>query len=653
MTKGVKVSFFDQQPVLKKGMSHLRGLLDDRYFEHLSDLVKLEHQAQQEKFAAQRNEGTGDIFPSRGVVLLDLESIEEQLGFGGRRLVTFASSSKKLLATGFQPGDEVRVTLQNGKLESVANALVSRCSTTQIELVFDTAPPPAVFSCPIKLERTSSDVTYLRLLNSLARWKSFDRGPGLKTKEILLGRADPRFGLTAPRPLSPRLNREQSQAVTAALSAEDFFLIDGPPGTGKSTVLGEIARLAVSQGKRVLVTAASNAAVDHLLEVCLRCGLKVLRVGHPARVSPPFQAHTLDLVVQNHPDLRLSKRLWKEADDLKGYARKQRRHGRSVTRFSNARQSTAAARALIKEAKSLERSALRAVMLQAEVICATSASLSGGILEHQSFDLALVDESTQATEPLTLMAFLKAPTVIMAGDPQQLPPTVLSRQAAREGLARSLFERLLSLHGPDTQHLLTTQYRMSEVLMNFPSRTMYGGRLVAHPSIATERLEGIPPLIFLDTAGKGLEETLSSAGGSWSNPGEAVLLADWARRLIQGGLNPRDVAVIAPYRAQVAALRALLPESHFAELEIDTIDSFQGREKDAVLLSLTRSNPRGDVGFLADLRRMNVGLTRARKHLFIVGDSATLFSHPFYRELVTESQSTNAYQSIWNWEIGH
>ncbi len=422
-------------------------------------------------------------------------------------------------------------------------------------------------------------------------------------------------------------------------------------------MLAEIAAQAVAGGKRLLCTAASNAAVDHLLDLCLDKGLRAIRVGHPARVAARFQEHTLDIVVEDHPDRVVARDLFDEAFSLLGYARRQRTQGRSRERFSNARASTTEAKSMLDEARALEKKAVRAVLARADVVCVTLASLGSSVLANEEFDLALLDEATQATEPLALLGFLRAPKVILAGDPQQLPPTVLSQEAAKAGLGVSLFERLLKDHGEGVKRMLREQYRMNAAIMDFPSREMYGGELRAHPSVAERTLADVltpgaevdaPPVLYLDTAGKGFDEEVEPTTKSLFNAGEAGLIEARVKALLALGLSPRELAVITPYSAQAHRLRERVEALH-PDVEVDTVDAFQGREKDAVLVSLTRSNGEGQLGFLTDLRRMNVALTRARRHLFVVGDSATLSGHPFYARFIEGTQATGAYRSAWEW----
>ncbi|HEX8434379.1 AAA domain-containing protein [Archangium sp.] len=631
---------------------------DVSFFDSLGRLLALEREAERARMEALAEGMSLQQRAEQGLSFLDLESIEEEVGLGGRVLVTLARQDRARFPARLDNGDQVSVMPRRAEVKEPARALVSRATATRVTLAFDRSPPPFIHEGLLRLDRVPNDVTFERVRAGLARVKALDKGAARRKREVLLGNEPPRFDNLRDFSPSRPLNPEQQDAVARALAAEDFFLVHGPPGTGKSTVLAEVAAQAVSQGHRLLCTAASNAAVDHLLDLCLDKGLRAVRVGHPARVTPRLQQHTLDLIVEDHPDRVLSRELFDEAFSLLGYARRQRTQGRSSSRFSNARASTTEAKSLLNEARALERKAVRAVLERSQVVCVTLASLDSGVLSHEEFDLALLDEATQATEPLALLGFLRAPKVILAGDPQQLPPTVISQEAAKQGLAVSLFERLLSDHGEGVKRMLREQYRMNSAIMSFPSKEMYGGELRAHPSVAERTLADVlppgstpvdaPPVLFLDTAGKGFEEEQEKDTGSLFNRGEADLVVARVKELLAAGLAPRELAVITPYRAQAHALRERV-EPLSADVEVDTVDAFQGREKDAILVSLTRSNSEGQLGFLTDLRRINVAITRARRHLFVVGDSATLSGHPFYARFIESTQQGPGYRSAWEW----
>lgn len=626
--------------------------------DHLSRLLSLEREAERARLLELRASLPLKELEERGLVLLDLEASDESVGLGGRVILSFEHSLRQPLRLAFSPGDLVELRPRKAEVDSPAMAVVYRTGRKALQLAFERPPPPFVREGRLRIDLSANEITFDRAKASLRRLGQMERGQQRDRREVLLGNAPARF--ETPRELEPSrpLNPEQLDAVRRALSTRDLFLVHGPPGTGKSTVLAEVAVQSVRSGQRLLCTAASNAAVDHLLELCLNEGLPAVRVGHPARVLPRLAEHTLDLLVEEHPDRILARQLFDEGFELLGYARKQRSQGRSRQRFANARTSSSEAYALFDEARALERKAVASVLGSAKVVCATLSTLDNATLEREEFDLCLFDEATQATEPISLAAFHKAPRVVLAGDHRQLPPTVLSAQAAKEGLATSLFERLLDDQGEAACVMLREQYRMNEALMAFPSRELYAGQLRAHPSVAGRTLAEViqpeapidaPPLLFLDTAGKGFSDEIEANSHSHRNEGEAALLVDRARELLAAGLSPSELALIAPYRAQVELLRELLGET---EIEVDTIDAFQGREKDAVLLSLTRSNDAGELGFLNDLRRINVAMTRARRHLFVVGDSATVGAHPFYARFLEQVHASAGYRSAWEWPEG-
>lgn len=621
------------------------------HFARLSRLLDLERDEERKRLGEARQTLPLPELEARGLVVLDVEAQEHNVGLGGRSLVKLQRFDGRPLTTQLAAGELVAVSPRKAELDSAPHALVSRATRRWVELAFDRHPPPFVSEGRLRLDLVTNDVTYQRAKGSLDAIAAMETGKLRHRQQVLLGGETPVFEPVKGWEPTRALNPEQHAAVELALAAKDFALVHGPPGTGKSTVLAEIAVQLAKRGQRILGTAASNAAVDHLLELCLDAGLEAVRVGHPARVLPHLAQHTLDLKVEEHPDRIIAREMFEEAFDLLGYARKQRAQGRSRARFSNAREAQAEARRLMNEARVLERKAVASVLGSAQVVCSTLAGLDGAVLSNERFDVALLDEATQATEPTALAAFVKAPTVILAGDPEQLSPTVLSVKAQEQGLGKSLFERLLEEHGESVKRMLLEQHRFGEVLMHFPSAERYGGRLRAHPSVAKRRLEleglDAPPLLFLDTAGKGFEEAAAPGTQSLRNEGEAELIVARAKTLLAANVAPSELAIITPYRAQAQLIREQLEA--FEGLEVDTVDAFQGREKDVVLLSLVRSSTEGSLGFLTDLRRINVALTRARRHLFIVGDSATLSGDPFYGRLVEYAQSVGGYRSAWEW----
>lgn len=644
------------------------GARDPGFFDHLASLLELERREEAERIAAARAELGLKERAARGLAIVDVVVAEDGFGLGGRVLLTLKPDAGAALPPGrIDAGDRVSLRPRRAELAEPPTAVVARRGRGELVLALDQPPPPFVHGGRLVVELLANDVTYSRLVAGLAQTRALFEGGGAGSRRVaaLLGQSAPRrspivAAQDAPAD-GPPLNPEQRVAVEQALQAEDFYLVHGPPGTGKSHVLIEIAARAARRGERVLCTAASNAAVDHLLELCIRRGLNAVRIGHPARVAERLHEFTLGAQLARHPDRELAAELFAEAAELRGYARKQRQTGRSADRFANAREARRDAQALINEARALERRAVAAVLGRAAVVCATLASLPGHELDRERFDWALLDEATQATEPLSLLSFLRCRRLVLAGDPCQLPPTVLSQEAQNRGLARSLLERLMAdpEHGRPSTTLLREQHRMHADIAAFPSQEFYGGELRDHPLVANRTLaaaeaSGAPPLLFIDTAGKGWDEEQPPGTDSYQNPGEAELVLQRLHALLAAGLDPAEAAVIAPYSAQVALLRALAPTRLGAEaasaVEIDSVDAFQGREKDAVLVSLVRSSSAGQIGFLADLRRLNVAITRARRHLLIVGDSGTVGANACYARLIARAEASGGYRSVWEYE---
>jgi ATP-dependent RNA/DNA helicase IGHMBP2 len=451
------------------------------------------------------------------------------------------------------------------------------------------------------------------------------------------------------------LNTFQQQAVHRILSASELAIVHGPPGTGKTTTLVQAIKLLIKQeGKQILVTAPSNAAVDLLSEKLFDEGLNVVRVGNPARVAEKQMSLTLDSKIAAHPSAKEIKRLKKQAAEYRDLAQKYKRSFGPAEREQR-KALFAEARNIRAEVERTEEYIIKDTLAKAQVVTSTLVGANHYTVRSQTYHTVVIDEAGQSIEPACWVPILKAQKLILAGDHLQLPPTIKSAEAAKE-LSITLMEKLVALH-PATVTLLQEQYRMNETIAGFSSQEFYEGKLKAHPSVAQHTL--LPhdsPMLFIDTAGCGFEEKREGSG--LSNPEEAQFLL---KHLVHytGELTAMyrpeifpTIGVIAPYRHQVEALKeavathpALLPFLH--AITVNTIDSFQGQERDAIYISLTRSNADSTIGFLSELRRTNVALTRARKKLVVIGDSATLSGFPFYADLIHYAQEHDAYKSAW------
>ena len=479
-----------------------------------------------------------------------------------------------------------------------------------------------------------------------------------KLISVLTGNTKPTFDTTQPTYTNARLNSTQNAAVNKILQANDLAIVHGPPGTGKTTTLVQAIKALIAKGeKQVLVVAPSNTAVDLLSDKLSDEGLNVLRVGNPARVSERLTSLTLDNKMSDHATMKDIKRLKKQASEFKNMAHKYKRNFGKAEREQRKALFDEAYK-IMKDVDRMEQYIIDDVVNKAQVITATPVGSNHYTVRGLRYDTVVIDEAGQALEPACWISILKGKKVVLAGDPFQLPPTVKSNAAAKNGLSITLLEKDIMLH-PDAVTLLEEQYRMHEHIMGYPSGVFYEKRLKAHESVAGHLVHPEDmPVEYVDTAGCGFDEKIEQA--RISNPEEAALLMKHLTKLVAdiaplfNGLNFPTVAIISPYREQVYVLQELLvhaPDLHpyRDKIAINTIDSFQGQERDIVYISMTRTNADGIIGFLADIRRMNVAMTRARKKLVVIGDSATLSRDSFYANFITYCETLNAYRSAWEY----
>jgi superfamily I DNA and/or RNA helicase len=484
--------------------------------------------------------------------------------------------------------------------------------------------------------------TYDEMFKALNVLINLEKGRLKKLRDVILGYDRPtvkKIDFIS----SARLNESQNAAMNGILAADDIAVVHGPPGTGKTTTLVESVVQLLREEKQVMVCAPSNAATDHLAKSLYARGLKVVRIGNLAKVESDNTALTLDVLIQQEKDFKQIRELKKRAIELRKMGGKYKRNfGREESEqrkliFNESKN-------LSKEARELENYLVEKVLGDAQVIACTLIGSSSDYLQGRKFSTVIIDEAGQGIEPAVWVPILKADKVVMAGDPYQLPPTVKSVDAERQGLSVTLLEKAIQRH--DAVFLLRTQYRMNTLIMEFSNRKFYHGQLEAHPSVAEWHIESSPQVVeFVDTAGCGFEEQASEESSSRCNPEEARLL-----RLHFDQLAPDtslSVGVISPYRAQVELLQETFAD--VSQVSVNTIDSFQGQERDVIYMSLVRSNPKSEIGFLKDYRRMNVAMTRARKKLVIIGDSATLGNDRFYGDFLSYAEEIGAYKSAWEY----
>jgi len=473
-------------------------------------------------------------------------------------------------------------------------------------------------------------------------------------KGVLLGGIEARFEQCLPVTL-PVLNASQNKALNLIKDCRDLAIVHGPPGTGKTTTLVQSILYVLKEEHQVLVCAPSNAAVDLLVEKLHGEGVDVVRIGHPARVTESILRNTLDAKMASHDDFKNLKSLRKRAEEFRSLALKYKRNFGREEREQRGLM-LKESKKLRDEAEQLEFYIVNSILSQSHVVASTLVGANNYNLKGMAFQSVFIDEAAQALEPACWIPILKSQRVIFAGDHFQLPPTIKSYEAAKNGLEVTLFEKSIKRNHADV--MLQEQYRMHEKIMNFSNHYFYKGKLQANDQV--HRWQVFPddkPVEFIDTAGTGFFEQVEQETKSSFNKEEVQLLIKHMEEYLQvvdlhGGLDLiSNIGIISPYKAQVGLLKEQFVERHkealtlLSRVAINTVDSFQGQERDIIYISMVRSNEKGEIGFLADTRRMNVAMTRARKKLVIIGDSATIGAHPFYEKFLDYINDIGAYRS--------
>lgn len=495
--------------------------------------------------------------------------------------------------------------------------------------------PELVVTGELGVQLYFDDTSYKTMFAALREVAEAKGNRTARLREVLLGKVPALRRETGPVRF-PWLNASQEKAVNQVLCAKEVAVVHGPPGTGKTTTLVEAVYETLHRENQVMVSAQSNTAVDWIAEKLVDRGIPVLRIGNPTRVNDKMLAFTYERRFEAHSDYPELWQIRKTIREMTGRLRKSGREDRE--RLHN--QLTK----LRVRATGLEIRIDTELFTEARVIACTLVGAASRVLERKRFSSLFIDEAAQAIEAACWIAISRADRVILAGDHCQLPPTIKCIEAARGGLGRTLLEKVV-LHKPETVSLLKIQYRMHEDIMRFPSRWFYHDELEAAPEVKYRGiLDFDTPVSWIDTSELDLQEKAVAEGTGRLNTGEAELLVRelknymeriGIRRILEEHI---DFGVISPYRAQVHYLRHLLKKEPFFRpcrrlITVHTVDGFQGQERDVIMISLVRANEKGQIGFLRDLRRMNVAITRARMKLLILGEAVTLTRHPFYREL--------------------
>ncbi|XP_061465901.1 DNA-binding protein SMUBP-2 isoform X2 [Rhineura floridana] len=596
------------------------------------ELLKEEREAEIAEARAWKESLSLKELQRRGVCLLKLEVTSQRTGLYGRLLIILQprrhGSEAELPCNSFGPGDIIGLYETASQGDPLSTGIVTRIAPRSITIAVD-EPVSLGQENSYRLLKLANDITYKRLKRALNLLSQCRSGPACGLIDILFGTSEPSDARDKKllKFYNESLDISQKEAVCFSLAQKELAIIHGPPGTGKTTTVVEIILQAVQQGLKVLCCAPSNIAVDNLVERLADCKERILRLGHPARLLESIQHHSLDAVLARGDNAQIVADIRKDIDRAFVKTRKAEDKGER-SNFLNE------IRTLRKELKEREETAMTEILTHANVILATNTGASSDgplkLLPENHFDLVVIDECAQALEASCWIPLLKARKCILAGDHKQLPPTIISHKAATEGLSLSLMERLIQKYGDRVVKMLTVQYRMHQTIMQWASSEMYDGRLSAHCSVAQHLLRDLPgvasteetciPLLLIDTADCGLFELEVEDEQSKGNEGEVRLVSLHIQALVEAGVK-------------VDMLRECLCHK-YPDLEIKSVDGFQGREKEAVVLSFVRSNRKGEVGFLAEDRRINVAITRARRHVAVICDSRTTGNHSFLKRLV-------------------
>ncbi len=646
------------------------------YVEEYTELVEMERREEMRQHEEEIRKLSGRKREEKGRAILYLRGRDKGESIEGYR-VKFMRNHKgeELPETEITVGDLVMISKKDPLRDDNPTGTVIEKTNYSVTVAFDGKPAGFVFSKDLRMDLYVNDITYQRMKDALEKLPEAEGELG-RLRDIFTGVEKPEQPEKEIEDwFNEDLNRSQKEAVRKAVGSEEVHLVHGPPGTGKTTTVIEVVQQYIREGKSVLATADSNIAVDNMLESLLDRDVDAVRVGHPARVTPKLREHTLDALVEENDKYRESQELREKAFELKDkqddltHPSGRWRRGMSDDKIKELAEQGRGSRGvpqkkieemaewleiqeeadeLFEKSDRLEDEAVDEIIESMDVVCATNSTSGSELMEGKQFDAVVIDEATQATEPSCLIPITHGKEVVMAGDHRQLPPTIKNQEAAEKGLEETLFKRLVR-ENPEIKSMLTRQYRMHEDIMEFSSQEFYSGDLEADSSVAKHTLEDLEldqgavdgswkdvfdpgePVVFVDTSDIEAPERIRPGSTSKYNPGEAEIVEELAENLIDAGIEEEEIAVISPYSDQAELIDRNLDREN---LEVKTVDGFQGREKEVVIVSLTRSNPNQTVGFLEDVRRLNVTLTRAKRKLVVVGDTETVSAHQTYRNFI-------------------
>ena len=633
-----------------------------KYIKNLITLINYERDAEIDLMTREISTMSGQKREELGRAINKVKgkSLGKELGL---QIVQFGRS--EVIDTEISVGDMVLVSTDN-PLRSDLTGTVTEKGARFIKVAFDKRVPKWAIKKKVRIDLYANDITFRRMEDNLNHLSL----KGKNALEYILNERNPKKNRDVPyiSYIDENLNDSQKKAIENALSCENFFLIHGPFGTGKTRTLVELISQETRQGHKVLATAESNAAVDNILERLMdNKKLTLTRLGHPQRVSKHNITQTLAYKAENH---KLNKKIKKIHKKIENMIEKRRVHTKPTPQYrrgygdydilhmaskgkggrgiSSDKMKSMAKWIEINqeideahdEIKRIENRMIKDIVDSSDVILATNSSSALEAIARVKFDVAVIDEASQATIPSVLIPIAKAHRFILAGDHKQLPPTIISDRAG--ALSKTLFEELIRIY-PFKSQLLNIQYRMNSLLMKFPNEEFYNNGLKSDSSVDDIKIRDIldshqdeEALLFIDTSdiADNRERHLKDSK-SIVNEIEAEIAIRIADDYLSDGVNESDIGIISPYADQVKIIQ------ENTEIEVKTVDGFQGREKEIIIISTVRSNDNGNIGFLSDLRRLNVAITRAKRKLIIIGNIDTLITNPTYERLIKFCEEEN------------
>jgi predicted DNA helicase len=634
---------------------------DVDFLDERREMVELEREEEMRQHEEEIRNLSGKEREEKGRAILHLRARDEGEGLEGFKVKFLRNiRDERLPENEISVGDLVMISKDDPLRDDNPTGTVIETTNYSITVAFSDRPGGWVYNSKgLRMDLYVNDITFQRMLDALDRLE-------VSNSDLQNSLLDENF--SSPERVdfnaeNEYLNGSQVEAVEKALGSE-LFLIHGPPGTGKTTTLIEYIIQEVERGNSVLATADSNTAVDNMVERLEKKDVDVVRAGHPARTSESLREKTLDAKVKKNEKYQRAEQKREEAfelkdelDDLQAPSGRYRR-GMSDEKILELAEEGRGSRGVspdkiqgmadwiekkkevdekFEEADRLKEEAVNEIIEESEVVLSTNSTAGSDLLSGREFDALAVDEATQSTEPSTLIPInLASERIVMAGDHKQLPPTVKSQEAKQKGLEKSLFERIYS---EEISSTLKVQYRMNKEIMKFPNQKFYGGKLEADESVRNHTLEGLgfesedplldpeKPVTFLNCS-EGEERTPKDSP-SKENRYEASKVVEIAKRFSEE-IEEFEIGVITPYEAHADLIKSKID----GDIEVSTVDGFQGREKELIIISFVRSNDSDNIGFLKDLRRLNVSLTRARRKLVMLGDPETLETNEAYRELL-------------------